>query len=134
MSDEPARFWIIDNPLPNEPCLPEPASCRDGAGPFLYPIVDEVYGGVIAWGNTYDQAERIVASLVLSEEVLSDPDYNGPDEIDHAFVAKIAKQDADDGILAPRRCERCNLAIDEYAAGETLCGACEDEQPIPKGP
>jgi hypothetical protein len=67
MSDELARFWIIDNPLPDEPSLPEPASCRNGAGPFLFPIVDDVYGGVIAWGNTYEQAERIVTALTKGE-------------------------------------------------------------------
>lgn len=33
----------------------------------------------------------------------SDPDWNGSDEVDTAFVEKIAKQDADDGI--PMECE-----------------------------
>lgn len=60
--DEP-RFWVIDNPERGEPSLPEPASCRDGLGPYVLPIVDEVYGGVIAWATTLGQAERIVAAL-----------------------------------------------------------------------
>jgi hypothetical protein len=58
-----SRFWIIDNPLSDEPNLPDPASCRNGDGPFLVPIVDEVYGGVIAWANTPEQAERIADAL-----------------------------------------------------------------------
>lgn len=57
------RFWLIDNPLSDEPCLPDPASARGGAGPFLVPIVDEEYGGVIAWANTPEQAARIVSAL-----------------------------------------------------------------------
>lgn len=43
--------------------LPEPESVRGGVGPYIIPIVDDVYGGVIAWANTSEQAERIVASL-----------------------------------------------------------------------
>ncbi len=65
-TDEP-RFWIIENALGDEPSLPEPASVQGGAGPYLYPIVDEGYGGVIAWGNTYEQAERIIAALAKEE-------------------------------------------------------------------
>lgn len=61
------RFWTIDNPAPDDPSLPEPASARYGAGPFLVPIVDEEYGGVIAWANTTEQAERIVAALAGKE-------------------------------------------------------------------
>lgn len=57
------RFWIIDNPHGDEPSLPEPNSARHGSGPYLVPIVDEVYGGVIAWANTVEQGERIVAAL-----------------------------------------------------------------------
>jgi len=54
MADD--RFWVIDNPLPGEPSLPEPGS-------LVLPIVDEEYGGVIAWANTPEQADRIVAAL-----------------------------------------------------------------------
>jgi hypothetical protein len=61
------RYWLIDNPHRDEPSLPEPASARGGAGPYLVPIVDEVYGGVIAWANTCEQAERIVAALAAVE-------------------------------------------------------------------
>jgi hypothetical protein len=57
------RFCVIDNPDRDDPSLPEPASCRNGAGPYLLPIVDEKYGGVIAWANTPEQAERIVRAL-----------------------------------------------------------------------
>jgi len=57
------RFWIIENPHADEPNLPEPASARGGTGPFLVPIVDENHGGVIAWANTVEQADRIVAAL-----------------------------------------------------------------------
>jgi hypothetical protein len=61
------RFWIIDNPLSDEPSLPEPASCRQGSGPYLIPIVDDAYGGVIAWANTPEQAQRIVAALKAND-------------------------------------------------------------------
>lgn len=57
------RFWIIDNPEGEEPSLPVPESCQGGSGPYLLPIVDEKYGGVIAWANTLEQAERIVDAL-----------------------------------------------------------------------
>lgn len=62
------RYWLIDNPHRDEPSLPEPASARGGAGPYLVPIVDEVYGGVIAWANTPDLAERIVTALAAAVE------------------------------------------------------------------
>ena len=65
---EGARFWVIDYALRDEPCLPEPASCRGGDGPYLFPIVDDEYGGVIAWANTYEQAERIVVALTKGEK------------------------------------------------------------------
>jgi hypothetical protein len=54
---------------------------RDGRGPFSDVTFSE------------DRPES-----VMPDERYADPDWNGPDEIDHAFVAKIAKQDADDGI------------------------------------
>lgn len=60
------RYWYIDNPDADEPSLPEPASARHGSGPYLIPIVDETYGGVIAWANTTEQAERLIAALEAS--------------------------------------------------------------------
>jgi hypothetical protein len=48
----------------HDPILPVAESCYGGAGPFLVPIVDDGYGGVIAWANTDEQAERIVRALV----------------------------------------------------------------------
>jgi hypothetical protein len=68
MNDE--RFWIIDNIVnPTEPCLPVAQSCQGGDGPYLYPIVDEDYGGVFAWASTYEQADRIVEALRLYTEI-----------------------------------------------------------------
>lgn len=64
--DALARFWFIDNALADEPSLPVAASCQGGTGPFLLPIVDEEYGGVIAWANTPEQATRIVEALTKS--------------------------------------------------------------------
>lgn len=63
---EDPRYWVIENPMRSDPSLPEPASARDGDGPYLYPIVDETYGGVIAWANTLEQANRIVLALRIA--------------------------------------------------------------------
>lgn len=62
------RYWMILNPERDEPCLPEPSSTRHGVGPYIIPIVDEVYGGVIGWANTADQADRIIAGLRSLDE------------------------------------------------------------------
>lgn len=48
---------------PDDCWLPEPESVRGGEGPYITPIVDDVYGGVICWANTKEQADRIVAAL-----------------------------------------------------------------------
>lgn len=58
-----SRFWIIDSPAGDEPSLPALSAVRGGEGPYLVPIVDEEYGGVVAWANTVEQAERIVGAL-----------------------------------------------------------------------
>lgn len=43
--------------------LPEPESVRGGEGPYIIPVVDDEYGGVICWANTQEQAVRIVSAL-----------------------------------------------------------------------
>ena len=62
------RFWVIDNP--DTVALPHRDSIigvdQNGKTPVL-PIVDEIYGGVIAWANTPEQADRIVNALTKVE-------------------------------------------------------------------
>ena len=67
---EAARFWIIDNVRGDDLALPEPASTRGGEGPYVWPIVDDEYGGVIAWANEYKQAERLVGTLTALTAVM----------------------------------------------------------------
>lgn len=63
-----SQFHIITGEIVvDDPWLPEPESVRGGEGPYIIPIVDRDYGGVIAWANTVQQAERIVAALSASE-------------------------------------------------------------------
>lgn len=61
------RFWVIDSIIESDdPSLPHPDSVQGGTGPHIIPIVDEEYGGVIAWANTPEQADRIVRGLELA--------------------------------------------------------------------
>ncbi len=61
--------YIAGELVSDDPYLPEPESTRGGSGPFIIPIVDDSYGGVIAWALTVEQAERIVAALSPSVTV-----------------------------------------------------------------
>jgi hypothetical protein len=63
-----SRYWVIDNPMRGEPSLPHPDACQDGPGPYVLPIVDENYGGVIGWASSTENAERIVAALTKADE------------------------------------------------------------------
>lgn len=47
----------------HDPLLPHPNGCYGGSGPYVIPIADDVYGGVIAWVNTEEQGKRIVSAL-----------------------------------------------------------------------
>ena len=62
------RFWYFTTP--DDIALPVPESIigwdKGGESPLL-PIIDEEYGGVIAWTNTEDQARRIVNALRRTE-------------------------------------------------------------------
>jgi hypothetical protein len=58
------QFWVIDSP--DSVSLPHPDSIvgmDEGGKTPLLPIFDEEYGGVIAWANTSEQADRIVKAL-----------------------------------------------------------------------
>jgi hypothetical protein len=58
------RFWVILQP--DSVALPASESIvgvENGGATSLLPIVDEDYGGVIAWANTVEQAGRIVDAL-----------------------------------------------------------------------
>jgi hypothetical protein len=61
------RFHVNNWPQRHDPDLPHPMTSRDGEGPYILPIYDEVYGGVIAWANTVEQGQRIVDALAKME-------------------------------------------------------------------
>lgn len=65
--DDRPRFWVAADPAADDPLLPAAEAAQGGAGPHVLPIIDETYGGVIAWANTDEQAARIVRALELDE-------------------------------------------------------------------
>lgn len=93
-----------------------------------------------AFGPFGSEDECYRAAALLSQEpndwtplklrsLSDDPDWNGPDEVDTAFVAKIAKQDADDGVTPEcehgysEGCPDCDVASHFPAVlGEGLSG------------
>lgn len=66
MTDQ--RFQLIESTDENDPLLPAPESIQGGDVPSVLPIVDETYGGVIAWANTTEQGKRIVDALSFAED------------------------------------------------------------------
>lgn len=79
---------------------------RDGRGPFSDVTFSEDRPESVMPDEPHSPVVRGKHRMVPNRDEFAsfrrrhyaDPDWNGPDEIDHAFVAKVAKQDADDGI------------------------------------
>jgi hypothetical protein len=63
------QFRIIDEPYSVD--LPHPDSIvgtDEGGTTPIFPIFDREYGGVIAWANTAEQADRIVKALTKGSQ------------------------------------------------------------------
>jgi hypothetical protein len=86
--DTPVIRAIKGEIVSDDSWLPEPESVRGGEGPYIIPIVDDNYGGVIAWANTMEQAERIVTALSRKGGVMS-VDY---DKAAAALVGQTVKE------------------------------------------
>lgn len=92
--------YIAGELVSDDPYLPEPESTRGGSGPFIIPIIDEGYGGVIGWANTEEQAERIVRALgtversSFSVELIVESD-DAADKVEHRVIAALATNGVD---------------------------------------